>query len=91
MGDVGLAIQRAEDKTATMQARGDAIDELLSSGALEDPTGTTKDNLTRELEQLASGNEVEGQLAALKAELEGAPNVRSIDSAKPSAIEQQNG
>ena len=36
IGDVGLAIQRAEDKTAQMQARAGAIDELLASGALED-------------------------------------------------------
>jgi phage shock protein A len=89
MGDVGLAIQRAEDKTAQLQARGDAIDELLTSGALDDPTGTSKDNLTLELEKLASGNEVEGQLAALKAELGSAPNVRSIDSGKPEPTEQQ--
>ena len=33
MGDVGLAVQRAEDKTAQMQARAGAIDELLASGA----------------------------------------------------------
>ena len=37
MGDVGLAVQRAEDKTQQMQARAGAIDELLSSGALDDP------------------------------------------------------
>ena len=36
MGDVGLAIQRAEDKTAQMQARAGAIDELIASGALDD-------------------------------------------------------
>ena len=35
MGDVGLAIQRAEDKTAQLQARAGAIDELLASGALD--------------------------------------------------------
>ena len=39
MGDVGMAIQRAEDKTAQMQAARPAIDELLASGALDDPTG----------------------------------------------------
>ena len=44
LGDVGMAIQRAEDKTAQMQARGQAIDELLASGALDDPTGTSKDS-----------------------------------------------
>ena len=31
MGDVGMAIQRAEDKTQQMQARAGAIDELLAS------------------------------------------------------------
>ena len=40
MGDVGLAIQRAEDKTAQMQARAGAIDELMASGALDDAVGT---------------------------------------------------
>src|SRR6202000_1743143 len=39
MGDVGLAIQRAEDKTAQMQARAGAIEEPLASGALEDHAG----------------------------------------------------
>ena len=37
---------RAEDKTAQMQARAGAIDELLASGALDDPTGTAKDDIT---------------------------------------------
>ena len=32
LGDVGQAIQRAEDKTAQMQARAGAIDELIASG-----------------------------------------------------------
>ena len=39
MGDVGMAIQRAEDKTAQMQARAGAIDELMASGALDDAVG----------------------------------------------------
>jgi len=38
MGDVGMAIQRAQDKTKQMQARAGALDELLASGALEDAT-----------------------------------------------------
>ena len=86
LGDVGLAIQRAEDKTAQLQARGQAIDELLASGALDDPTGTSKDSITAELERMASGNEVESQLAAMKAELgssEPAPAIEAPD--KPQA------
>ncbi len=82
MGDVGLAIQRAEDKTAQMLARAGAIDELLASGALEDPTGTTKDDITLELEQLASTSDVENELARMKASLGAAP-------AAPQAIEGQ--
>lgn len=68
MGDVGMAIQRAEDKTAQMQARAGAIDELLASGALDDvtqPGGT--DDISRELDALSSGTDVESELARLKA------------------------
>jgi phage shock protein A len=81
MGDVGLAIQRAEDKTAQMQARAGAIDELLASGALDDPTGTAKDDITLELEQLASTSDVENELARMKAALGAGP------AAAPQAIE----
>jgi phage shock protein A len=83
MGDVGLAIQRAEDKTAQMQARAGAIDELLASGALDDPTGTAKDDITLELEQLASTSDVESELARMKAALGAGPG------AAPQAIEGQ--
>ncbi len=69
MGDVGLAIQRAEDKTQTMQARAGAIDELLASGALDDPTGTAKDDITVELERMSSQTDVEIELARLKGEI----------------------
>ncbi len=69
LGDVGLAVQRAEDKTAQMQARAGAMDELMASGALEDSSGMGKDNLTIELERMASESEVEAQLASLKNEL----------------------
>ena len=71
MGDVGMAIQRAEDKTAEMQARAGAVDELIASGALEDPTQTGKDDITMELEALSSSSDVESELAAMQAELTG--------------------
>jgi phage shock protein A len=83
MGDVGLAIQRAEDKTAQMQARAGAIDELLASGALDDPTGMAKDDITLELEQLASTSDVENELARMKAAIGAGPG------AAPQAIEGQ--
>src|SRR5258707_1593756 len=69
MSDVGLAVQRAEDKTQQMQARAGAIDELLASGALDDATGTSKDNITLELDRMSSNSDVESELAAMKAQL----------------------
>lgn len=66
MSDVGLAMQRAEDKTAQMQARAGAIDELLASGALEDATGPAKDDIQVELDRMSAQSDVDGQLAALK-------------------------
>jgi phage shock protein A len=68
MADTGLAIQRAKDKTEQMQARAAAVDELVSSGALEDFT-SDKTQLDRELAQLASQSQVDQELAKMKAEL----------------------
>jgi len=78
LGDVGLAVQRAEDKTAEMQAQAGAIDELMASGALEDPSGMSKDSITVELERMASESEVEAQLAAMKNQL-GSAEKRAIE------------
>jgi phage shock protein A len=67
MGDVGMAIQRAEDKTAQMQARAGAIDELIASGALDDVSAINQgDDITRELEAMSSQADVEAELARLK-------------------------
>ncbi|MGH3350090.1 MAG: PspA/IM30 family protein [Nocardioides sp.] len=66
MGDVGMAMQRAEDKTLEMQARAGAVDELLASGALEDLTAGPSDDITRQLDALSSAGDVEAELAALK-------------------------
>jgi phage shock protein A len=68
MADTGLAIQRAKDKTTQMQARAGAIDELVSSGALEDYT-SDQTQLDRELAQLTSQSQVDSDLEKMKAEL----------------------
>jgi len=74
-----------------MQARGQAIDELLASGALEDTTGTSKDNITLELERMASGSDVESQLAALKAEIGGPAPAPAIEAPAAPAAAPQSG
>ena len=68
MADTGLAIQRAKDKTEQMQARASAIDELTTSGALEDFT-SDQTELDRQLGALASQSQVEDELSKMKAEV----------------------
>jgi phage shock protein A len=69
MGDVGMAIQRAEDKTAQMQARAGAIDELMASGALDDVVSGPRDDIQAELDRMGAGQDVDSELARMKAEL----------------------
>ena len=68
MGDVGMAIQRAEDKTAQMQARAGAIDELMASGALDD-VGGKRDDIQFELDQMSASSDVENDLRRLRGEI----------------------
>ena len=68
MADVGLAIQRAKDKTEDMQARAAAVDELVEAGTLEDFT-TGETTLDRELAQVSASAGVDAELEKLKAEL----------------------
>jgi phage shock protein A len=88
MGDVGMAIERAEDKTAQLQARSGAIDELLASGALDSPISSGQDDIALELDRMASGSEVENELAAMKASIGSGSSTKAIEAdTPPSAAE----
>jgi len=93
MGDVGMAVQRAEDKTAQMQARAGAIDELIASGALDDASAIGGgDDISRELDALSSHSDVEAELAALKAGSTPAPQSIEAGDSTPAAqpvVEEQ--
>jgi phage shock protein A len=78
MGDIGLAVQRAEDKTLAMQSRAGAIDELLASGALDD-LSTSRDALDAELGRAVASSQVEVELARLRAELPVAEPPKPLD------------
>ena len=67
MADVGLALERAENKTEEMKARAEAIDELMEAGTLEDLTGS-RDEIERELAKISTQSNVESELARLKTE-----------------------
>jgi phage shock protein A len=85
MGDVGMAIQRAEDKTAQMQARAGAIDELLASGALEDASGMPRDDIQAELDRMGAGTSVDLELERLKGELAGGEAPKEIGASDGAA------
>jgi phage shock protein A len=71
MADLGLAMQRAEDKTEQMRARAGAVEELEAAGAFDDvmQLGEGQDDIDRELAQLGAGSQVDDELAKMKAEL----------------------
>ncbi len=69
MSDVGMAVQRAKDKTENMKARASALDELVDSGTLEDVTGGSQDDIDRELSKIKSKGDVDMQLEAQKKEM----------------------
>jgi phage shock protein A len=71
MADLGLAMQRAEDKTEQMRARAGAVEELEAAGAFDDITqlGPGEDDIDRQLRELTSGAQVDDELAKMKAEL----------------------
>ena len=71
MADLGLAMQRAEEKTESMRARAAAVDELEQAGTFDDVTqlGSGQDDIDRELAELSSGSQVDSELEKMKAEL----------------------
>ena len=72
MADVGLAMQRAVDKTENMKARASAVEELEAAGAFEDLTQLGEggqDDIDRQLAALGAGGMVDDELSKMKAEL----------------------
>jgi phage shock protein A len=71
MADVGLAMQRAVDKTENMKARADAVSELEAAGTFDDITalGSGEDDIDRQLKQLSSQPEVDDELAKMRKEI----------------------
>jgi phage shock protein A len=67
MADVGMAVQRAEEKTENMRARSAALDELLETGTLTDYSGS--DDLDRELAKAKAESSVNDMLARMKEEM----------------------
>jgi phage shock protein A len=80
MADVGLAVQRAQDKTEQMQARAAALDDLMETGALTDYSGGT-DDIDRQLADLSATSDVDRQLEMMKAQI-GQSDQKQLEGSK---------
>src|SRR5271169_514867 len=87
MADVGLAMQRAVDKTENMKARADAVSELEAAGTFEDvgQLGSGEDDIDRQLKQLSSQPAVDDELAKMKNELGSGAHPPAGDAAQIAA------
>ncbi len=90
MADVGLAMQRATEKTEDMKARADAVSELEAAGTFEDLTtlGPPQDDIDRQLDQLGAKSAVDDDFAKLKAEVgtgHGAGQLEQGEASPPEA------
>ena len=90
MADVGLAMQRAVDKTEDMKARADAVSELQAAGTFEDLTmlGSGEDDIDRQLKELSSTSAVDDDLARLKAEIGGGAPAAELPAGEPAPEDQ---
>ena len=80
MGDVGVAMERAQDKTEQLQARAGALDELMASGALQDATSpVAHDELQSQLDAVAATGDVEAELARIRTGLAEAPGPPALE------------
>ncbi len=67
MGEMNLAMQRAQDKILHMQAHADAIDTLMASGTLSIPG---EDPVAAQLQQITEAHNVDEQLASMRQQLQ---------------------
>ena len=78
MSEMNLAMQRAQDKVLSMQARANAMESLIDSGTLGEQGllgAGSGDSLDRELQQISSQQTIDAQLQAMKQQMQlGGPN-----------------
>jgi phage shock protein A len=89
MTEMNLAMQRAQDKVLTMQARANAMEELIDQGTLSEQGmlgAGSGDTLERELQKISTEQNVEAQLQAMKQQLQlGGPDAQQKEIEGPAS------
>ncbi len=72
MGEMNLAMQRAQDKVLNMQARADAMETLIEADdfSVQALPGAGESSLDRELHKIAAEQNIDAQLQALKQDMQ---------------------
>lgn len=91
MGDVGLAMQRAEDRVQQLQARAAAVDELMASGALDDAALPGGDHIQAELDRFSATSDVEVELERLKGELAAGEAPAQLEAGQDQRSDRRSG
>ncbi len=69
MADASMMVDRSRDKIAQMQARSQAVGQLLDSGVLDNVGADPSDDIARQLEAGTTDTAVQAQLEAMKQSL----------------------
>ncbi len=91
VGDVGMMVERAQEKTLEMQARASAIDQLIDTGAVDAVGSSSGDDIDRQLRQGITEQSVEAQLASLHQELLGGPTAPRIGPTGSPGVHSEEG
>jgi phage shock protein A len=92
MSDVGVSLNRAEEKAQKMQAKAQALDEMIDSGVLTDytiPSGSGGGDIEAELDKVALKSSVDDELKKLKAERTRKKNKEQVQGQEESEVVAQ--
>jgi phage shock protein A len=90
MSDVGVSLNRAEEKAQKMQAKAQALDEMIDSGVLTDYTttasGSRGGDIETELDKVTLKSSVNDELKKLKAECIRKKNKEQVEGQEESEV-----
>jgi len=69
LSDIGMATSRAQDHVEQMRARAAAVEELVSTGALDEIGSSSTSTLDRQIAALSADTQVDAELAKIRQEL----------------------
>jgi phage shock protein A len=69
LSDISMATSRAQDRVEQMRARAAAVEELVSTGALDEIGSTGTSSLDRQIAALSADAQVDAEMAKMRAEL----------------------